>query len=209
MEKNYREIARKLSSSQVSDSYRLGTVLRVIKTIKMHKDWGYSNFKSYVEGELNFSSRKAGHLISICEWHDTLNGKCLGWARSVPWSKARHLKKIVNTKNWRKWKDLYDEKPFYKVELEIQKILGRATAPRLGNAPISEEHLILLNELCYNSDHSFSGKLTDIENMNSDTLNDLVRNSMIHLRSPDGYNITLTGQIILKVFELGGNVDWE
>ena len=69
----------------------------------------HETFKDYVETELGFTVRKAQMLSSIHWWYGVeqkSDPKLVEGARSIGWTKAHHLVRVVDAKNADKWFEL-------------------------------------------------------------------------------------------------------
>ncbi len=82
----------------------------------LYKAWGFSNWKEYVENELDFKMRKVEQLISTAKWFRRMPQKVQDWARAIGPSKLRLILTSVTPENAAEWKKRIEGKSFREIE---------------------------------------------------------------------------------------------
>lgn len=113
-------------------SWNLGMKLFEVHSTSAYMEWGFKNWKDYVEGELHFGLRKANYLVQIAAWFRDLSPSVRGWVEKLGWSKAKELVGVVTNENAAEWKKKVKDK-------SVNDIHGMLNAERLSQESNDEK----------------------------------------------------------------------
>ena len=111
-----------------SDFWELAMLMREVHDSKLFKKFGYKTWKSYIIGEVDFDVRKSEYLIKIVNWAESLPNGGESWIKSLGWTKAKELTKIVDPGNFSKWKEMTSGKSTSEI-MDLVKGEKRKTNP--------------------------------------------------------------------------------
>lgn len=89
----------------VEDGYwTLATKLEKVYELSLFVEWGYEDWPSYIEGELDLNIRSVQYMISIASHFGQMDEEIQAWVKEIGWSKAKELVKRVTPENWKEWR---------------------------------------------------------------------------------------------------------
>ena len=89
----------------VEDGYwTLATKLEKVYELSLFVEWGYEDWPTYIEGELDLNIRSVQYMISIASHFGNMDPEIQEWVKEIGWSKAKELVKRVTTDNWKEWR---------------------------------------------------------------------------------------------------------
>lgn len=116
--------------------FDLAVLLHKVYDLTLFVEWGYEDWPSYVEGELDLNIRSVQYMIGIADHFGKMDQEIQDWVRSIGWSKAKELTKRVTPENWTEWK----KKIAGKSVRQIQDMLKAEKAAEAGeDAKVKED----------------------------------------------------------------------
>lgn len=125
-----RKLAIDLLHKNEERLYELGGVLREIRDTQayLHSEPKYASWADWVEGELNYGSRKADYLISIRDRFENL-GVGQDVVNKIGWTRAREIARVMTDKNKDHWLKEANEKSYREVANGVKSFLCASNTP--------------------------------------------------------------------------------
>lgn len=122
---------RELRNRLDSDYFELAGLLWEVYDKEMFSDWGYQDFKGFVNEELGFGARKAQYLVGIHDYfvNELGDPEVLAKVKPLGWTKAKELKEVITSENADEWV----EKAKSMNVATLAEAAKRALAAKSGN----------------------------------------------------------------------------
>lgn len=111
-----RQRVKSLADQAEQTYWDLAMALEEVHATSAYVAWGYTGFKEYVEGELDFGIRKTQYFIGLAQWFKTLNKATQEWVARLGWSKAKELVGKVTNENAAEWKKKLENKTVTEIK---------------------------------------------------------------------------------------------
>ena len=138
-EAEQRERVKELKEQISSDYWELAYLLRDLHDTKKYRKFGYSTWREYIEEEVDFQVRKSEYLISIINKAEELPEKISEWVKSLGWTKAKEVVKVLNEYNFEEWKNKIDGKSVSEVMIAITENKKEEKLKEIEDGTIDEE----------------------------------------------------------------------
>jgi len=96
--------------------WALSQKLHQVYDMSLFVEWGYEDWPSYVEGELDLNIRSVQYMVSIADHFGKMDSEIQEWVKSIGWSKAKELVKRVTPENWTEWKSKISGKTVRQIQ---------------------------------------------------------------------------------------------
>lgn len=92
-----------------------------------YKEWGFTEWESYIVTEVGYSLRKAQYLMKIFHWCcvEQKDDKLLGRLEEIGWSKAKALTGVVTSKNVDKFVEKAQKMSVEEFEADVKKAVKK------------------------------------------------------------------------------------
>jgi len=103
---------------------RLARMLFDVHQNELYLAWGYTNFESYVKGELDYSYRKAAYLVDM--W-GKLRGLRINAERieAIGWTKCVELARVITQEDAHMWLDRAESMSYRQLLHEVKKVVDQ------------------------------------------------------------------------------------
>lgn len=101
--------------------WNLAETLHEVYNGGYYVQWGFKNFREFVEKELEFQVRKGETLVRIYDWAHKLNPAAQEWIKSIGWTKASMLVDRVKNDNFQDWKNSLGNKTVRQIQEVIKE----------------------------------------------------------------------------------------
>ena len=98
------------------DGWDLSAALYEVYKAALYQAWGYADWRSYVENELDFKLRKAQYMVTIQEWIRAFAPDFVSWVQCMGLTKARLLTGRVTPENAEVWRPRLEGKSAREIE---------------------------------------------------------------------------------------------
>ncbi len=135
--------AKKISEDMNRSFWKLGEVLSEIKANNIYEEIGCSSFKDFCSGELRCTYRTVQISMVLYKWKMSFRDVAARkWVETMPWSYTNVYYKLINSDNWRDWKNEYNNmhngKKFYDVMVEYKQKLKMVNCLRKKGVSVDE-----------------------------------------------------------------------
>ncbi len=100
-----RKLAISLKDQEASLFWELAVTLSEIQGDSLYIDWGYNTWGEYVDEELEISMRAVQKYLRVYKWFKDMPENIQSWIKSLGWTKAQHLVRVVTPENAGQWRD--------------------------------------------------------------------------------------------------------
>jgi len=108
----------------------LASLLHRVWDDSLFTEWGYDDFASYIDGELNYTMRTAQYLVRIAGYFGKMDEEIQVWVKALGWSKAKELVKRVTPENFAHWKKIIAGKSVAQIQALLKEDTGSDTVAK-------------------------------------------------------------------------------
>jgi hypothetical protein len=108
--------AKELRWRSEQDAWDLSEVLYDIWHGAVYQMWGFTDWKEYVESELEFKISKAQQYVAVQEWVRLFAPDFVDWVKIMGITKARLMKTRLTPENAAEWQPRLDGKTYRQIE---------------------------------------------------------------------------------------------
>jgi hypothetical protein len=108
--------ARELRAQGEQTAWDLSEVLYQIYNEGLYVAWGFADWRSYVEAELDFKTSKAEQYVAIQGWIRAFAPEFVEWVKVMGVTKARLMKTRLTPENAAEWRPRLEGKTYREIE---------------------------------------------------------------------------------------------
>jgi len=121
---NIREEVLNLKNTIDRAFIKMARMLYDIRVNELYVGWGYSNFESYVKGELDYSYRKAAYLVDLWEKMRNLHISAER-VESLGWTKCVELSRVITENDASFWIERAENLTFRDLAYEVKQVVDK------------------------------------------------------------------------------------
>lgn len=99
-----------------------------------YKEWGFDTYTAFCEEGLGFTLRKAERLKGIYEYFSKMRPEVRDWVKSLGWSKANLLVRVMDERNFNRFKRDLDGASVREIQEYVKNVKAQQSGKMLEDA---------------------------------------------------------------------------